>query len=87
MKDTKITEVPFRDWEDEVPALLDWVYLGFEISWKFLGIKVRISGKKKWKVNSYCPEAKAGYFSGKNSVLNNKNTETRNIGTDYIFEG
>lgn len=43
--------------------------------------------EKKWKVNSYCPEAKAGYFSGKNSVLNNKNTETRNIGTDYIFEG
>lgn len=75
------------DWEDEIPALRIEFTLALrhnENSWK---LRLEFQ-EKKWKINSYCPEAKAGYFfQGKKNALNNKKTETRNIGTDYIFEG
>ena len=34
------------------------------MSWKFLGFRVRISGKA-CQLNSYHPKAMAGYFPGK----------------------
>lgn len=58
---------------------------------KTLGIRLEFQKEKNKiktvKVTSYYPEARAGYFLGGRGkgVLENKKTQTRNIGKDYMI--